>query len=736
MTWWTWISIATLCTATLCTASPLFWRPRSIEPPPSPVPNTLIPLHGQGLITGGFLISRVNLLFVNHTCITFSEDLQAVVQVAEILLNNQLVGTRASHIRQYGFMITKLEHLFRNTITYLTRLLLCTHRAVLWERFKVFLRIRQQVFALLKKYQTREEAVPVPVDPIDGTISLERLNETNFPGTRDEVDETLAEFIRLTNQRVAPNESLIHYLDEQETLPTPQARSPILIGLGLGLVGSFIANKIFGSDSEAQINQINQDMQKVNRNIRLTNNRIDLLAENVATSQQNIKKIIEQLVKNQDFDDLHHALIWNFDQIAANIHAIESKFKFAEIVTTLLEQGIIRPELIHLPSLKKIIEEGLKSFPDLEFPLEVDRYQLLDIIKLIQIKKVGHLHYLMIIPLTFKTTYDLIKIIPHPIKLSDTALGLPELKDILLINGNETYISTYESNLFEVSGNISVLLKTEQINQQGKPSCEWEAYNQRNDNMTQLCNYKRIGHINDTIVIETPTDRLVYFAKSTPVSVDCAGKNLRADLTGMHKFPLKCNIRTKDTYWPAKQTLTIELNETDSVPIYFTQLPILKLNVTSKTHSSLQKLINELPKKDDKYTIDFDYYGLTSQQVQTYQVYSNSIIIIIVIINSVLIAFLMLKGYITTKKQTREAMSRGLKRALSSRKLRKTRDSIRQSFRNKKVRDSLRQKRTQLLDKLPHNDKNSSLPKYEDQVISKADETTNDDLYPVLPRYL
>ena len=719
--WIYWLSLATLCTS-----SPLFWSPRNIEGPPTPVPTTLIPLPGRGLITGGFLISRVNLKFFNNTCMTFAEDLQAVVQIARTLIDNKLVGTRASHIRQYGFMMNKLDDLFRSTIAYLTDLLLCDWegRTEIWKRFTTFTKVRAEVFSLLKKYHTREEAV----DFFDETNPLDRLNETTFPGTRDEVNETLASFVLKTNQREVNNGSLIHYLEEWETHPIPQARSPILIGLGLGFVGSLIASKIFGSNSESQINEINQNMKNVNRNVRLTNQRIDLLAENVAKSQLNIKKIIEQLTKTQDYDDLHHAIIFNFDQISASIHAVESKFKFAEIITTLLERGIIRPELIHLPSLKKIVEEGLKSFPDLEFPLEINRHHLLDITKLLQIRKVGHLHYLMVIPLTFKTSYKLIKIVPHPIKINDYTLGLPELKEILLIDGNKTYISTREGNLFKVSGNYSVLINSEPINQQGKPSCEWEAYKQNSNNMTKLCNYKKIGHVNDTVVMETPTDRLVYFARTTPVSIDCAGKTIRADLTGMHKFPLKCDIHTKDTYWAARQTLSIELNNTDLTPFYFNQLPVIELNDTSDMHTSLRKLIDELPKKGDKYTIDFDYYGLTSEQVQTYQVYSNTVIIIIVIINSMFIGFLMLK------LKSGKVFTRGVKQMVKSQKLSKARDSVRKSLRRNKVRDSVRQKRTHLLDRITNNEKHP--PRYEDHVTAEVNESNNEELYPVLPRYL
>ncbi len=402
----------------------------------------------------------------------------------------------------------------------------------------------------------------------------------------------------------------------------------------------------------------------------------------------------------------------------------------------MLEEGILRPELIHLGSLQKIVEEGLKSFPDLEFPLEITRYHLLDIIKLLQVEKVGHLHYLMIIPLTYKEKYQVFKLIPHPIHIDPHTLGLPDLKEILLIDGNRTYISTTSDNLFSISNKYHVIIKMEAIFSQNKSSCEWEAFQQNGDKMVQLCNYKKVGNTNDTLVLETPTHRLVYFDIITQVSLECPGKNIRTQLQGMHRFPLSCDVKTELVYWPAKQTLKIEINETEPLQIDSTMLPIINLNKTSKLHTSLKNLIEELPKENEPYTVDFDYYGITNGQIQSYQIYANSILIVIVIINSLIIGFLFVKWY-------RTLSSTGLRRAFQSKKLKRARDSLKQRYYINKIRNNLRKNRTRIKNQFRDaSDDPLPPPEYtETGSNAEAKPSTGQpipkkDIYPILPRYL
>lgn len=47
---------------------------------------------------------------------------------------------------------------------------------------------------------------------------------------------------------------------------------------------------------------------------------------------------------------------------------------------------------------------------------------------------------------------------------------------------------------------------------------------------------------------------------------------------------------------------------------------------------------------NDSFTIDFDYYGLTLENIQSYSIIAQSLITIIVVINSLLIGFILIKS--------------------------------------------------------------------------------------------
>ena len=91
------------------------------------------------------------------------------------------------------------------------------------------------------------------------------------------------------------------------------------------------------------------------------------------------------MVEQNQQNNIHYAIEWNIDQLLESITTIRDTFKFGELTITLLNQGVINADLIDLKSFKKIIAEGLKAFPEMEFPLETTRYQLNHIIKILKI---------------------------------------------------------------------------------------------------------------------------------------------------------------------------------------------------------------------------------------------------------------------------------------------------------------------------------------------------------------
>ena len=161
---------------------------------------------------------------------------------------------------------------------------------------------------------------------------------------------------------------------------------------------------------------------------------------------------------------------------------------------------------------------------------------------------------------------------------------------------------------------------------------------------------KKTGQLNDTFVVEIDQHRLVYFSEQTRVSLEFPEKQVRDTLFGLHKLPLACDIKTDHVFWPAKQTVTISIDLNDTSVLGSSSLPIISVNKTSKVHKSLKELLAKLPKEDDPFTIDFDYYGLTLEKMQSYSIYAQSITTIIVVLNSFLIGYLLIKNYITKNR--------------------------------------------------------------------------------------
>ena len=295
-------------------------------------------------------------------------------------------------------------------------------------------------------------------------------------------------------------------------------------------------------------------------------------------------------------------------------------------------------------SLKKIVAEGLEAFPKLQFPLEISRFQLTHIVKILKISRVGHLKFFMVIPLTQRESYEVYSLIAHPIGISNVQLAMPQVKNIMFKNGEISYIITNKENVYSINLERHLLLNVEPIYNQAKLSCEWAAFQQLRDEVLKLCNFHKAGNMNDTFIIETDQHRLAYFTSQTAVEIDCPEKKIRDVLIGLHKLPLACDIKTEFVFWPAKQTVTINIVEEDEYnDLEYNELPMINVNETSVVHQSLKELINKLPKEIDNFTIDFESYGMTLEQIQTYTIISQSATAIMVIINSILIAFLFFR---------------------------------------------------------------------------------------------
>ena len=638
--------------------SPTNWF-RTITPRDNLALVTHVSWSGYSKITGATLLSRVNIEFLNKSCNMFSKNLLVATQVTSILSDTKLTKASPDQVRRFGYTFIRIESEFRIVIGYLTDLLLCSvpSRTEIWKRYVDFKTKAALVWKLFK---------------VQGVT---KGRQDHFPNRQRQ------------NSNVSPNNSMteVNILSYLEEARTPPIAEPRLVGAVLGFLAGALFTGIFGDNNGEQINKLNKNIQKNNRLIRVTNARIDMLAEKVAKSNQVIKEVLDKMVETNKYDEIYYAISWNMNQLISSTVDIKNTFKRGELTLTLLEKGILNADLIDIKSFQAIVSEGIESFPELEFPLEISRYTLVHITKIVKIHKIGHLNFLMSIPLSQKIKYNVTTLIPHPLQIVGTTLALPDIKDTILTDLDRSYIITNKENVYTISPNIHLLTTTEPIYRQTKSTCEWMTYQKNIDQMTKLCNFNIVGQINDSFVVETDKDRLVFFSKPTLVDLDCPNRKIREELVGLHKFPLTCDVNTNEVYYPSKQTTLVELinlNQTNEVSYDATQLPIINLNRSSSVHKNLKELIKKVTPENGSYTIDFDYYDLTLDQVQSYSIYSQTVLIIFVVINSVVIGFILFKMYRNkSEKNSWRKNSSGTSRTSYLRnKLAKTRDSLRLSL--------------------------------------------------------
>jgi len=656
---------------------------------------TVTPWDGTVRTTGAFLVSRVNLGFISNTCNKFSSDLDVAFQVATVLENTKLKGTTDNQIKRYGYILFKLEIELKNVLDYLTDLLLCSGRGgELWSKFYKFRDQASRVWSLLKKAGISKGKRT--------KISSDSPLTTKFNISDNSQLEELVAVVSsplmnplLTKNDTKSSNSLMELLDQARPIQSRQQRSPILIGLGLGFVGSYLASQFFGTSKTEEIEILNNNIKRNNKQIRLTNERIDILSQNITNSLDIVKKILDKVVTSQEVSDIHEAIFYNLDQLVYSNSENRNTFRLGEIIVTLLEQGILNPELLDLPSLKRIISEGKKSFPNLEFPIEISRFHIHHIVKIINIQRVSPLKFLMVIPLTEKIEFKAVSLIPHPVQIDGKVLVIPVLHDVLL-QTKSVYIVTDKTNIYSISAKKHLLLEVEPVYNKHKQTCELAAVESNKTNMLKLCNFEKSTQ--NTLVVETERNRLAYFSDETKVILDCPDNRIRDTLVGLHKLPIQCDIETDDVTWPAKQTVSIEdtlLN--DSFSLDSTYLPIITVNRSSEVHKSLRELINQL-RTNDSFTIDFDYYGLTLDQVSTYSVIAQSALTLIVIINSIVLGYLVSKWMSNKKNNQMSPNNFSLQNRFAN-----LRDSIREKSNQlrrreslQKFRDSFRNKRSSL----------------------------------------
>ena len=704
-------------------ATPLRWT-RSRAPEPEPTSTTLVHWQGLAKTSGAFIFSRVNVDYINSTCTKFIQTLVTAREVILVLEKTKLAGSLPNQQKRYGYSLLRLETELRDTLYYLHNLVLCSGRGgELWSNFIKFRDQASAVWTILRNYGVTQAAhFPERVPPA--------LMSQREP-TNDQSGENMIELMHASRPQF-----------DMERQP----KALFLVGAGVGLLGGLVATKLFGNDNSAEIAKLNENLGKNSKLLKITNNRIDMLHKNISRSNEIIKTILDKMVETNQKKDLHFAVQWNLDQIISINTEIINVFKLAELTLTLLDNGILNPDLLKIDSLKKIINEGLTLFPSLSFPLDVTRFNIHNIVKLLRVHRVGRMQFLIVIPLTEQTNYEIVTVIPHPMKLSDHALAIPQTRQTLLTNTDQTYIITEKSNIESISATQHILVEVQPIFRQTFMSCEWAVFKNIPEEIVKLCDFKLAGAINDTYVIETEKNRIIYFNQETEVNLDCPEQKINTKLIGLHNISLACDITTNSVHWPSKQTAIINIYSNSTEPMHMEELPIANIDETSDVHDSLKEMINRLPKKNQSYTFDFDYYELSMEQLHTFTICSQSVLTIVVIINSILLGFLFYRR--RNKEETHTSHSEfSLGNAFRHLRdsLRHKPQFIRNSFRN--LRRSFRSRDSTREGKL--NDRKSNSPEHhteDGRADDHLDAGTDDEAtteppiytpkaYPPIPRY-
>ena len=672
---------------------------------------TVEPFTGSCRVTGAQILSRISLSFLNNTCSKLSSDLTVAFQLASVLIDTQLKEVTVNVAKRISYGLLKIEVRYKNILEYVTDLLLCPGRgSELWKKYGQLKHKFSIVWNGLRKAGTNNLYKP------PGNVTLGGYYPINI--------------------------TMIHLLEKVRPKSQRTPRSPLIFGLGIGVFGSLIFSKYFYTNNDHELELLNENVRKISHNVKITNERIDLLSVNVSNSINLIKNVLEKLVESNERDDITQTILWNLDNLVTNAANIRNEFKFSQTTITLLDQGILNKELLDVRNIQSIITEGLKSFPELEFPIPVKRHTLTQLVELMSVQRVGHLMYMTTILLTRPEKYSIHTLIPHPINLYSNTVVMPELKNTILTS-NKTYIITDSSNIYTLSPQTHVLKSIEPIYNNEKSTCEWEGFRQNKLIMLERCTYRKVGNFNDTFVVETENHRLVYFSSLTRVILECPEGQVRDYMIGLHKLPITCDIITSEMFFPASHFLTVNIEYTQPHDWFDdTKLPLISVNRSDKVHKSLRDLINELPKADDPFTFKFEDYNLPIKRVQSFSIIAQTILTIIVSINSILIAILYFKYLCFAKEDHPTIVQDKFKRVRDS--IKKRRTSLRSSLRRKSS-DAKDMFKTTLPQKFRNSNSHSNSLTLDNGKIQVNAETNTEipwesppydpTMYPAIPRY-
>ena len=178
----------------------------------------------------------------------------------------------------------------------------------MWKTFHTFKRQVSVVWELLKISRLSKALLE---NSKDKARFIDSLSKTNDVHVTNDSDLSTDPFLHEPNNPFAsavtalhsyddstdsPDKSLVDLLKQARPIvPQRQARHPTLLGLGLGFISSLFLTQFFGSSNMQLVQKLNNDIIRQNKLLKLTNQRIGILAKTVSTQISTIKTILDKI---------------------------------------------------------------------------------------------------------------------------------------------------------------------------------------------------------------------------------------------------------------------------------------------------------------------------------------------------------------------------------------------------------------------------------------------------------
>ena len=463
-----------------------------------------------------------------------------------------------------------------------------------------------------------------------------------------------------------------------------------VIGIGAsflagGIVGGLIGQKI----DQATIDNLNEKLTNNNNNIIVTNERINLLEENITSVFNDIKEIFVETEKEKLEKNIWEDINFNLNYLETTTNDYLKLLKIKENKLTLLRNGYLNPEMLDIKQLESAIKQGETALKNLKFPIEeISKRTIHNIIKIIEIKEIKTNRFVAIIPLVTKAKYKINTLIPLPIQLSKNKLVTIKAKNTMLMD-NDKYILTSEENLEKINDNIYMIKQSEPI-WRDSSKCEIAAYKRDTTTVMDICNFENIDSLENIYLSESRTKRIIFFIEEKDITIDCPGSRVIKTIVGLYTIPFECAIKTSTFSWPARQSKELKIKNvinTDEVLLNIKKLKILEINETEIINTKIKTLIDRIPEEGDKLTKEFQ--GISLKNIEPISAITVGIITFFLISNFIItiISFRRRSKQTTDDKLWEEELKKRMgKRIKSSRQhFRNARNSI-----NNSIRDSIR----------------------------------------------